>query len=90
MIFPGFLSFPLEALLGFIPVFRIRVPPSLQGPTGWINFRACAARSLWGVPGGLGIASAIEPAGGVSPLRGGAGVCGSWSYQPKVLANYRS
>jgi hypothetical protein len=28
-----------------------------------------------GMPGGLGIALAIEPAGGVSPLRGGAGVC---------------
>jgi len=47
------------------------------------------ARSLWGMPGGLGIASAIEPAGGDSPLRGGAGGCGSWSYQQKVVANYR-
>ena len=36
---------------------------------------ARVARSLWGMPGGLGIASAIEPAGGVSPLRGGAEVC---------------
>jgi hypothetical protein len=42
-----------------------------------------------GMPGGLGIASAIEPAGGVSPLRGGAEVCELWSYQPKVVANYR-
>jgi len=36
---------------------------------------ARVARSIGGVPGGLGIAIAIEPAGGVSPLRGGAGVC---------------
>ena len=41
------------------------------------------------MPGGLGIASAIEPAGGVSPLRGGAGIWYSWSCQPKVVANYR-
>ena len=38
---------------------------------------------------GLGIASAIEPAGGVSPLRGGAEVCELWSYQQRVVANYR-
>ncbi len=31
-----------------------------------------SALLLGGMPGGLGIASAIEPAGGFSPLRGGA------------------
>ena len=52
---------------------RARVSALLVGYAGW----------------GLGIASAIEPAGGGSPLRGGAGVCELRSYQPKVVANYR-
>jgi hypothetical protein len=40
------------------------------------------ARSLWGMPGGSGIASAIEPAGGVSPLRGGAEIPWTMNYLP--------
>jgi hypothetical protein len=43
-----------------------------------------------GMPGGLGIASAIEPAGGVSPLRGGAGSWPMLSYRQGVPPNYRS
>jgi hypothetical protein len=66
----GFFVFPLEALLD---LFRGSSSEVFPAQRGWINFRACAARSLWGMPGGLGIASAIEPAGGASPLRGGAG-----------------
>ena len=69
-VFPGFLSFPRRLSWIYSGVWN----PSLSSPTGWINFRAREARSLWGMPGGLGIASAIEPAGGVSPLRGGAEV----------------
>ena len=52
-------------------LFWLRI---FSSPTGWMNSWRAQARSLWGMPGGLGIASAIEPAGGVSPLRGGAGV----------------
>ena len=51
---------------------------------------ARSALLLGGMPGGLGIASAIEPAGGVSPLRGGAEVCRMWSYRQGVAPNYRS
>ena len=46
--------------------------PDFSAPNGAHEGWRALARSLWGMPGGLGIASAIEPAGGVSPLRGGA------------------
>ena len=39
------------------------------------EFIARKARSLWGYAGWAGDREAIEPAGGVSPLRGGADVC---------------
>src|SRR3984957_8227621 len=56
----------------------------------WVAPRiARGARSLWGMPGGLGIASAIEPAGGVSPLRGGVGNWRGRSYRQDVTFSYR-
>jgi hypothetical protein len=48
------------------------------------------ARSNWGYAGLGGDCAAIEPAGGGSPLRGGAEVCGSMRYQQQVTPNYRS
>ena len=48
--------------------------PDLGDPDG--SHQNCAlARSFWGYAGWVGDRVAIEPAGGVSPLRGGAGVC---------------
>ena len=48
---------------GFIPSSG---DSSLSSPTGWMN-AGRASRSLWGMPGGLGIASAIEPGRGREP-----------------------
>jgi hypothetical protein len=48
----------------------------LPSPTQWGSGSMQGARErahCGGMPGGLGIAVAIEPAGGASPLRGGAG-----------------
>jgi len=74
--------------------FRIRTlflaKPDLGDPNGSHQEWRAEARSLWGMPGGLGIASAIEPAGGVSPLRGGVEGCGVLSYRQGVTLNYRS
>ena len=51
---------------------------------------ARAARSSLGVcRAGLGIASAIEPAGGVSPLRGGAWIL-FLTYRQGACFSYRS
>ena len=94
-------SAPAPWSIEFLGSRKIRVTPpisrqSLFCQTGfqrpvWVAPKmARVARSLWGMPGGLGIASAIEPAGGVSPLRGGAGVCRMWSYRQGVAPNYRS
>jgi len=47
-----------------------------------------SALDLGGMPGGLGIAVAIEPVGGVSPLRGGAGMLIE-SYRQGGLSSYR-
>ena len=44
---------------------------------------------LGGMLGGLGIASAIEPAGGVSPLRGGVKSFELLSYRQGVPYSYR-
>lgn len=68
--FRGFLSFPWRLFWIYSGSdFRI-----LASPSGWINSWR-AQRAPCGVCRvGLGIASAIEPAGGESPLRGGAEV----------------
>ena len=63
--------------------YRSNSGPSLAKPDldlatregRFMEVRARSALDLGGMPGGLGIAVAIEPAGGVSPLRGGAEVC---------------
>jgi hypothetical protein len=60
--------------------YRSNSGPSLAKPDldlatregRFMEVRARSALDLGGMPGGLGIAVAIEPAGGVSPLRGGA------------------
>jgi hypothetical protein len=81
----GLRSFPRKPDLlrsGFFPA-----PP--RGLEGWDG--ALAPLILFGgMPGGLGIASAIEPAGGESPLRGGAGVCDFGVIDRGVAPNYRS
>ena len=74
--------------------FRFRTSffakPDFGDPDGAHKNRARQRARFGGMPGGLGIAIAIEPAGGVSPLRGGAGVWEILSYRQKRSANYRS